>query len=116
MALDRPALTDAAAAWRQVADAWDELADSAVPPDLDGADDAVEGAETIRSGVNDGEAGRARVRAAADAVWAVRARYAESFPLPADRIDEILRGLGDQLSGIHQAEVDAVEATARAIR
>ena len=116
VALDRPALTDAAAAWRQVADAWDELADSAVPPDLDGADDAVEGAETIRSAVNDGEAGRARVRAAADTVWAVRARYAESFPLPADRIDEILRGLGDQLTGIHQAEVDAVEATARAIR
>ncbi len=67
--------------------------------------------------MNDGEAGRARVRAAAEATsWEIRARYAESFPLPADRIDEILRGLGDQLAGIHEAEVDAVEATARAIR
>ena len=46
----------------------------------------------------------------------IRARYADSFPLPADRIDEILGGLGDQLTGIYQAEVDAVAATARAIR
>ncbi len=116
VALDRPALTDAADAWRRAADAWDELADAAVPPDLDGADDAVAAAEALRSAVNDGEAGRTRVRAAADTAWEIRARYADSFPLPADRIDEILGGLGDQLSGIYQAEVDAVATTARAIR
>ena len=115
VALDRAALSDAADAWRRAADAWDELADSAVPPDLEGADDAVEAAETVRSAVNDGEAGRTRVRAATDTVSEIRARYAESFPLPADRIDEILRGLGDQLAGIYEAEVDAVTATARAI-
>ncbi|HYI22728.1 MAG TPA: BtrH N-terminal domain-containing protein, partial [Candidatus Limnocylindrales bacterium] len=69
VALDRPALADAAAAWRAAADAWDDLGDSAVPSDLEGADDAVEGAETVRSAVNDGEAGRARVRAAAEATW-----------------------------------------------
>ena len=115
VALDRPALAEAARAWRTAADAWDELADSAVPSDLDGADDAIEGAEMVRSAVNDGEAGRARVRAAADETWGIRARYAESFPLPAGRIDEILRGLGDQLYAIYELEVDAVEATARAI-
>ncbi|HYI21722.1 MAG TPA: hypothetical protein VEX62_03705, partial [Candidatus Limnocylindrales bacterium] len=115
VALDRPALADAAAAWRAAADAWDELGDSAVPSDLEGADDAVEGAETVRSAVNDGEAGRARVRAAAEATWGIRARYAESFPLPTERIDAILRGLGEQLTGIHELEFKAVEATARAI-
>ena len=115
VALDRPALADAAAAWRTAADAWEELADSAVPMDLEGAADAVEGAETIRSAVNDGEAGRARVRAAAAVTWSIRARYADSFPLPADRIHEILTNLAEQISGIHQMEVDAVEATARAI-
>ncbi len=36
-------------------------------------------------------------------------------PLAAGRIDEILRSLGDQLDEIHQREVDAVEAIARAI-
>lgn len=115
VALDRPALVDAAQAWRGAADAWDELADSAVPPDLDGADDAVAAIEALRSAVTDGDAGRRRARDAADTAWAIRARYADTFPLPADRIDEILRDLGTQLSVIHEAEVAAVEATARAI-
>lgn len=114
-ALDRPALADAAGAWRASADAWDELADSAVPMDLEGADDAVEAAEMLRRAVNDGEAGRARVRAAAQTTWGIRARYTESFPLPADRIAELLHGFGDQLTAIHGLEKDAVEATARAI-
>jgi hypothetical protein len=35
--------------------------------------------------------------------------------LAPDRIDEISRDLGRQLAGIHEAEVDAVEATATAI-
>ena len=94
LALDRPALTDAARAWRAAADAWDDLGDSAVPMDLEGADDAVEAAEMLRSAVNDGEAGRARARSAAEVTWGIRARYADSFPLPAERIDELLRGLG----------------------
>jgi hypothetical protein len=115
VALDRPALTDAARAWRRAADAWDELADSAVPPDLEGAAGAVEAIETLADAVNDGEDARERVRAAAETAWAIRARYAESFPLAPDRIEAILHDLGRQLAAIHEAEVDAVEATARAI-
>lgn len=114
-ALDNPALGDAARAWRGVADQWEELADAAVPPDLDGAADVVEAVETLHDAVMAGEPGRARARAAADTASAIRARYAESFPLPPDRIDEILRGLAEQLAGIYEAEVGAVEATARAI-
>ena len=60
--------------------------------------------------------GAQRVRAAADAAWEIRARYAESFPLPADRIDEILaRSRRRSSPGSTQLEVDAVEATARAL-
>ena len=101
VALDRPALSDAADAWRRAADAWDELADSAIPRDLDGGDDAVAAAEAVRSAVNDGEAGRERVRAAAETLWAIRDRFADSFPLPPDRVDEILSGLGEQLATIY---------------
>jgi hypothetical protein len=114
-ALDRPPLTDAARSWRLAADAWDELADSAVPPDLDGSADAVEAMETLREAVAAGEAGREHVREAAEAASEIRARYAESFPLTPDRIDEIFRDLGGQLAAIHEAEVEALEATARAI-
>jgi len=65
--------------------------------------------------VMEGESGRLRVRAAADTAWAIRDRYAEAFPLPPDRIAAILEDLGDRLGAIHQAEVDALEVTARAI-
>ena len=57
VALDNPALDDAARAWRGVADHWEELADAAVPPDLDGAADAVEAVETVHEAVTAGETG-----------------------------------------------------------
>jgi hypothetical protein len=115
VALDTPALGDAARAWRSVADRWEELADAAVPPDLDGAAEAVEAVETLHDAVMEGEAGRGRVGAAADTVWAIRDRYADAFPLPPDRIDAILADLGDRIGAIHEAEVGALEVTARAI-
>ena len=114
-ALDNPALGDAAQAWRGVADLWEELADAAVPPDLDGAAEAVEAVETLHEAVMAGELGRSRVGAAAATAWAIRDRYADAFPLSPDRIAAILEDLGDRLRAIHGAEVDAVGATARAI-
>ena len=117
VALDRPALADAARAWRAAADAWDELADSAVPPDLDGADDAVEAIETLaqRRERWRGRAGRGFGRRRTR-----RGRSALATPsrsrCPRTGSTRSCGGLGDQLDGIHQAEVDAVEATARAIR
>lgn len=115
VALDNPALGDAARAWRGVADQWEELADAAVPPDLDGAAAAVEAVETLHEAVMEGEEGRSRVSAAAATAWAIRDRYADAFPLPPDRIAAILADLGVRLGGIYQAEVDALEVTARAI-
>ncbi len=114
-ALENPALADAARAWRGVADQWEELADAAVPPDLDGAADAVEAVETLHEAVMAGEPGRAQVRAAADTAWSIRARYEGAFPLPGDRVEAILQDLGERVTAIHAAEVEALEATARAI-
>ena len=114
-ALDTQALGDAAKAWRAVADRWEELADAAVPTDLDGAVDAVEAAEHLHAAVMAGEAGRSRVMAAAETVWSIRERYAEAFPLPPERIVAILEDLGERVGAIHEAEVDALEMTARAI-
>ena len=113
--LDNPALGDAARAWRAVADRWEELADAAVPPDLDGAAEAVEAVETLHEAVMAGESGRSRASAAAETAWTIRDRYADAFPLPPARIAAILEDLGDRLGEIHQAEVDALDVTARAI-
>ena len=115
VALDNPALGDAARAWRGVADRWEELADAAVPPDLDGAAEAVEAVETLHEAVMAGESGRSRVGAAAETAWAIRDRYADAFPLPPDRIAAILEDLGDRIGAIYQAEVDALDMTAQAI-
>lgn len=115
VALDRPALADAAHAWRGVADQWEELAHAAVPADLDGAGEAVEAAETLHDAVMAGEAGRSRVAAAAETLRTVQDRYADAFPLAPDRVAAILEELGGQLRDIHDAEVEALEVTARAV-
>ena len=115
VALDNAALRDAAQAWRGVTDGWEELADAAVPADLDGAADAVEAVEALHDAVMAGESGRSRVTAAAETARTIRDRYAEAFPLPPDRIEAILEDLGGRLGAIHEAEGDALDVTARAI-
>lgn len=114
-ALDNPALGAAARAWRGVADRWEELADAAVPSDLEGADEAVDAVERLHDAVMAGEPGRAQVRAAAETAWAIRARYVDSFPLGPDRIAAILEDLGDRIGAIYEAELAALDVTARAI-
>jgi hypothetical protein len=115
VALDNPAIGEAARAWRAAADLWEELGDAAVPPDLEGAAEAVEAAETLHEAVMAGEPGRSSAVSAAQTVWAIRDRYASAFPLPADRIAAVLEDLGGRIAQIHQTEIDALETTARAI-
>lgn len=115
VALDNAALSHAARTWRDVATLWEGLADAAIPSDLDGAAEAVEAVETLHDAVMDGEPGRARAAHAAETVHAIRERHADAFPLPADRLDAILGDLARRIAAIHEAEVDALAATARAI-
>ena len=102
-------------AWRGVADQWEELADAAVPPDLDGAAEAVDAVETLHDAVRAGEPGRARVTAASEISWAIRQRHVDAFPLSDERVAEIFADLGERVAAIYAAEVDALETTARAI-
>jgi hypothetical protein len=86
-----------------------------VPPDLDGAAEAVDAVETLHDAVLAGEPGRARVTAASEIAWAIRQRYIDEFPLPDERVAEIFADLGDRVDSIYAAEVDALDITARAI-
>jgi hypothetical protein len=113
--LDRPGLLEAASAWQASADLWEDLADAAMPAELDGAAEAVEADEELHDAVMEGEPGRARASAAAGRVWAVRRRYAREFPHPQDSIADLFADLGERLAAIHRAELEAVEATARAV-
>jgi hypothetical protein len=113
--LGMPALQEAAAAWRACADLWQELAEAAVPTDVDGAADAVELAKELHDAVMDGEPGRAEARAAAAGLWEIRGRYANEWPLAEAETEALLADLGRRLSAIHAAEQTALDATRRAI-
>jgi Butirosin biosynthesis protein H, N-terminal/Domain of unknown function (DUF4872) len=113
--LDRPGMLEAASAWEASADLWADLADAAMPAELDGAAEAVEADEELHDAVMEGEPGRARASAAASRVWAARRRYADEFPLPQESIASLFADLGERLASIHRAELKAVEATARAV-
>lgn len=113
--LDRPALREAAGAWRAGADLWQELVDAAVPMAVDGAAEAVEVAEELHDAVMIGEPGRAQARAAAAGLWETRGRYADAWPLALDETDALLADLGQRVAAIHAAEQTALAATGRAI-
>jgi hypothetical protein len=115
VALDQPPLGEAATRWRAAADRWEDLADAAVPPDLDGTLEAVAAAEALHEAVMAGEPGRAAAASAASTLWETRSRYADAFPLPADRIDELFADLGNRLAEIHTTEVEALASTADAV-
>jgi hypothetical protein len=115
LSLDVPALNEAALAWRTAADLWEDLADAAVPADLDGAVDAVEAAEALHDAAMAGEPGRARVADAAQTLWSARARYAAGLPLAPARVEALFADLGERVNRIYRAERDALEATAAAI-
>jgi hypothetical protein len=115
-ALDLPRLGEAAAAWREAADQWEDLADAAVPAAVAGAAEAVEAAEALHDAVMEGEPGRARAEAAAATLWAARDRYADAFPLPSDAIEALFSDLGARIGALYDTERAALAATADAIR
>ncbi len=108
-------MDEAAAHWREAADRWEDFAEAAVPSDVDGAVDAVAAAEELHDAVMAGEPGRRRARAASDRLWAIRDAHETGSPIAEARMHELLADLGERLRGIYDAEVVALDATARAI-
>lgn len=108
-------MAEAAARWREAADRWEDLADAAVPRDLDGAADAVAAAEELHDAVMAGEPGRGRARVAGERLWAIRDEHAAGAAVTESRMLELFADLGERLRGIYDAEMAALDATARAI-
>jgi hypothetical protein len=108
-------LGEAAAAWRVAADLWEDLADAAVPPDLDGALEAAHLEERLYTAVMDGEPGRAEAGAVAARLWAIRGEHASGVSMSSERIADLFADLGSRIAAIHAAEVVAVDATAAEI-
>ena len=114
--LDRPALTDAAAAWRAAADLWEDLADAAIPPSLEDGLDAIAAAERLHDAVMEGESGRARGSAAARDLWALRDAHADQIALDDAAQSDLFADIGERVAAVYTAEVTALDATATALR
>jgi hypothetical protein len=115
-ALDEPRLVDAAEHWREAGNLWEDLADAAVPDDVPDGSSAIDAAERLHAAVMDGEPGRERAHSAAATLWRHRSAHAgRPLDVTPDRLDTLFADLARRLAEIFEAEVAAIDATARAV-
>ncbi len=110
--LDTP-LDVAAAAWRQAATAWHEVAETALPLDVPEFARLRELTAAVQQSITaDGDAGRDEAARDAAQLWALRSELDTAPPLtPAERAD-LFAALGAALGRMHTAERAAVDALA----
>lgn len=108
--LDAPALTGEARRWREIAERWHALADTALPNDVPAIGRLRELTAAITAAVAEGDAAAGDRTAAAQELWALRAEHADSPPLTPAEVTEILGAMSEQLAGIVDAESAAVRS------
>jgi hypothetical protein len=95
--------------WREIADLWHALAETAMPDDVPRDRPAP---DPHGHGDRSGRRGRcgaaAERKAAAEQLWQLRAAYADAPDLEAERLTAAMAGMSEHLTGIHEAEVAAV--------
>lgn len=106
--LEEPALAGEAQRWREIADRWHTLADTALPDDVPAIARLRELTAAITASVAEGDAAAADRAAAAEELWALRAEHADAPPLTPVEVGGILRSMSEQLAGIVDAESAAV--------
>ena len=108
--LDEPALTAEAQRWREIADRWHILAETALPDDVPAIALLRELTATITGAVAEGDAGAGDRAAAADKLWELRAQHADAPPLSKEQVDHILTAMSEHVAGIVTAESAAVQS------
>jgi hypothetical protein len=106
--LDEPTLAAQAERWREIADRWHTLADTALPDDVPAIARLRELTAAITAGVVEGDAAADARAAAAEELWALRTAHADAPPLSPDDVTELLRSMSEQIVGIVDAESAAV--------
>jgi hypothetical protein len=108
--LDEPALTAEAQHWREIADRWHALAETALPDDVSAIARLRELTATISGAVAEGDAGAGERAAAAEELWALRAEHADAPPLSEDEVTGVLTAMSEHVAGIGAAESAAVRS------
>jgi Butirosin biosynthesis protein H, N-terminal/Domain of unknown function (DUF4872) len=113
--LDAPALGRAAAAYRQAAARWREVAEVALPAGREPFAEARRLTDRLQAQVERGDAGRAAAAATAARLWALRDRWRPEFPGDDEQVEGLLAGLAAAVAAACQAEEAALAALAGAL-
>jgi hypothetical protein len=113
--LDTPALGKAAAAYREAAARWDEVAAVALPADHDPFAEARRLVDRLQAQVERGDAGRREAASTAGRLWALRDRWRPEFPGDDQAVDALLVGLAAAVGAACDAEEAALAALAGAL-
>jgi hypothetical protein len=113
--LDAPALAPAAAAYRQAAARWHEVAKVALPGDTEPFAEARRLTDRLQAQVERGDAGRDQAAATAASLWALRDRWRPEFPADDNRVAALLAELAAAVGAACQAEEAALAALADAV-
>ncbi len=106
--LDEPSLAAEAPVWREIAERWHALAETALPDDVPAIARLRTLTATVTGAVAEGDVGAAERAAAAEELWQLRAEHADAPPLGEERVTSVLSAMSTQLAAIHDAEVAAV--------
>jgi hypothetical protein len=113
--LDAPGLGPAATAYREAAARWHEVAEVALPGDVEPFAEARRLTDRLRAQVGRGDAGRDQAAATAARLWALRDRWRPEFPGDDDRVAALLAKLAAAVGAACQAEEAALAALADAV-
>jgi hypothetical protein len=115
--LDAPALGRAAAAYREAAARWHEVAEIALPADRDPFAEARRLTDELQAQVERGDAARPAAAATAASLWALRGRWRPRFPGDDQDAEALLVTLSSRVTAACEAEEAALgELTAAVAR
>jgi hypothetical protein len=106
--LEEPGLAAEAPRWREIADLWHALAETALPDDVPAIARLRTLTATVTGAVAEGDASASERKAAAEELWQLRAEHADAAPLEGERLTAVLADMSGHLTAIHDAEVAAV--------
>ena len=113
--LDAPALGEVAAAYREAAARWHEVAEVALPADREPFAEARRRTDELQRQVERGDAGRPEAAETAGRLWALRERWRPRFPGGDEEVGVLLAELAARVSAVYQAETAALARLARAL-
>ncbi len=113
--LETPGLGTAAAAYREAAARWHEVAEVASPAGREPFAEARRRTVQLQDQVERGDAGRAEAAATAAALWALRDRWRPEFPGGDQEVEALLADLAAAVTAAADAEEAALAVLAGAL-